>query len=183
MVVTAETYERIALDQFDDRWELLCGRLRKKPPMTQEHQTTAWWLGHLIGNQLDRRVHQVRDNGSRARRGDTYFIPDVLVIPRGYMRALGPSGPLESYAEPLPFVAEVWSRSTGDYDVETKFPEYMRRGDEEIWRIDPYQRTVTAWRRQPSGEYTETVYRGGDVPILSLPGVSISLAELFEDLD
>ncbi len=98
------------------------------------------------------------------------------------MRAYGSGGPLESYAEPLPFVAEVWSRITGDYDVDTKFPEYKRRGDLEIWRVDPYERTVTAWRRRPDGEYSETGYSGGIVPILSLPNVTVSFDELFEDL-
>ncbi|MEP6871059.1 MAG: hypothetical protein ABI939_04320 [Anaerolineaceae bacterium] len=33
---------------------------------------------------------------------------------------------------PLPFVAEVWLPSTGEYDVDEKFPQYQRRGDLEI---------------------------------------------------
>ena len=73
----------------------------------------------------------------------------------------------------------VWSRSTADYDVNTKIPEYRRRGDLEIWRIHPYERTLTTWRRQPDGSYTETLYREGRVPVVSLPGVFIEIAELF----
>jgi Uma2 family endonuclease len=44
---------------------------------------------------------------------------------------------LELYVEPLPLVVEVWSPSTGQYDVDEKLPEYQRRGDLEIWRFHP----------------------------------------------
>jgi Uma2 family endonuclease len=74
---------------------------------------------------------------------------------------------------------EIWPRSTGDYDVEEKLPEYQRRGDLEIWRLHPYERTLTAWRRQPDGSYTETIYTGGVVHPVALPGVAIDLDALF----
>ena len=67
-----------------------------------------------------------------------------------------------------------------DYDVERKLPEYRARGDLEIWRIHPYDRTLTAWRRQPDGSYLESVYRGGIVPVGSVPGVTIDLDALFD---
>jgi Uma2 family endonuclease len=183
MVVSFATYERVALEDPEEQWELFGGHLRKKPSMTQEHNTVAFWLGHLIQNQVDRKVYQVRVNQSRTKRADaSYFIPDVVVIPRALMRSYGESGPIESYEQPLPFVAEVWSRSTGDYDVDEKFPEYRRRGDQEIWRVHPYMRAVTVWRRQPDGSYSETVHERGTVPIESLPGVAVSLEDLFAEL-
>jgi len=77
-------------------------------------------------------------------------------------------------------VVEVWSPSTGDYDVDAKLPEYHRRGDQEIWRIHPYERMLTAWRRQPDGSYTETVYTGGVVHPLAFPVVAIDLDTLFD---
>ena len=86
---------------------------------------------------------------------------------------------LEVYQVPLPLVIEVWSRSTGTYDVDDKLPEYQRRGDLEIWRLQPYERALTAWRRQPDGSYTETVYSGGSVRPGALPGVAIDLDALF----
>ena len=84
---------------------------------------------------------------------------------------------LEGYAAAVPFVAEVWSPSTGEYDVGTKLPEYQARGDLDNWRIDP--RTVIAWRRQADGSYSETLCRRGDVPVESLPEVAIQLESLF----
>jgi Uma2 family endonuclease len=88
-------------------------------------------------------------------------------------------GSLDAYSEPLPLVVEIWSPSTGDYDINQKLPGYQQRGDLEIWRIHPYERTLTVWRRQPTGAYAETVYRGGVVPVASLPGVTIDLDALF----
>ena len=86
---------------------------------------------------------------------------------------------LEVFEGALPFVAEVWSPSTGEYDQASKLPEYMARGDLEIWLVHPYDQTIAAWRRQESGEYVRTLHREGIVTIASLPGVTINMAELF----
>jgi Uma2 family endonuclease len=65
------------------------------------------------------------------------------------------------------------------YDVEEKLREYQRRGDLEIWRLHPYERTLTTWRRQPDGGYQESTIRGGAVQPVALPGVTIELGALF----
>jgi Uma2 family endonuclease len=88
---------------------------------------------------------------------------------------------LEIYDQPLPLVVEVWSRSTGEYDVEEKLAVYQQRGDLEIWRIHPYERTLTAWRRLPDGSYEEVIFSEGIVHPVALPGVEIDLAVLFAD--
>jgi Uma2 family endonuclease len=87
---------------------------------------------------------------------------------------------LAIFSGPLPLVVEVWSSSTGDYDVDTKVSVYQQRGDLEIWRIHPYERTLTSWQRQPDGSYQETMHRGGSVAPIGLPGVTIDLGTLFD---
>jgi hypothetical protein len=82
-------------------------------------------------------------------------------------------GRLDIFEEPMPLVVEVWSPSTGDYDVQTELQQYQQRGDAEIWLVHPYDRTLTAWRRQPNGGYSETLYREGSVEPAALPGVRI----------
>ena len=83
-------------------------------------------------------------------------------------------------------MVEVWSRSTGAYDVETKLQGYRERGDAEIWLIQPYERTLTAWRRQPDGSYAEETYRDGrggrfvPSPGVPFPGVVIDLDALLD---
>jgi Uma2 family endonuclease len=109
------------------------------------------------------------------------YVPDIAVIPTPAVRALREHpGSLDAYADPLPLVIEIWSPSTGGYDINEKLPDYQRRGDLEIWRVHPYERTLTAWRRRPDGAYIESIYRGGIVRPESLPGVSIDLDALFE---
>lgn len=115
------------------------------------------------------------------RTAENYFIPDVFVIPVELVRPLrGLRNVLEAYDAPLPLVVEVWSPSTGAYDIDTKLPEYQRRGDLEIWRLHPFDRTLTAWRRQPDGSYTENHYTGGLVQPVALPNVTIDLDTLFD---
>ncbi len=66
------------------------------------------------------------------------------------------------------------------YTVEQKLIEYQRRGDAEICRIHPHQRTLIAWLRQPDGTYTETLNTSGSIQPAFLPNVTIDLESLFE---
>lgn len=183
MAISMQTYEQLALEDDDALWELECGQLRQKPPMTWEHSRAASRLVVRLVKQLDESVYQVSMNAGRLRVADgAYFIPDVIVVPQELMvRTLQrrPRG-LELYDEPLPLVVEVWSPSTGDYDVKTKLQGYQQRGDAEIWLVHPYERTLTAWRRQPDGSYSETLHRDGLVEPMALPDVRIELITLFE---
>ena len=180
MPVSEETYKRVALEDPDEKWELHCGKLVSKPPMTWEHDQIAWILGYRLQQQLPLEQYQIRVDAGRVRRSATqYFIPDVVVIPVEMAeRLVANTGELVVFPEPLPFVAEVWSRSTGTYDARDKLPEYQRRGDREVWFTHPYDRTVTVWRQQPDGGYSEMVLRGGMIELVALPGVTVDLDEL-----
>lgn len=179
--ITEAAYRDLALSDSDNIWELWDGVPREKPAMSMKHNLVASLLGHVLWDQLDWDQFEVRVNAPFARISPrTYFIPDVAVIPVSYAVAADDPTALDAYADPLPLVVEVWSPSTGGYDVGAKLRGYMARGDEEIWAIHPYERTLTAWRRQADGSYTETVYRGGLVPVVSLPGVSIDLDALLD---
>ena len=183
MPVSAATYERVALEDDETKWELVCGRLVAKPPMTTEHDETARKLLRRLVLQLPEAEFAVDKEGPKLRvPSGNYRIPDVCVIQRTLVRRRGAEFPrqLEVYEQPMPLVVEVWSPSTGDTDVTEKLREYQQRGDLEIWRVHPYERTLTAWRRQPDGSYTETHYAGGTVRPASLPGVVIDLGGLFD---
>ena len=109
------------------------GVLREKPGMTAAHNWIALKLGHYLLLQLDWSVYQVRVDAGRVHRPEaTFYIPDVFVIPTEFVTPLLDKHILEVYDQPLPLVVEVWSRSTGDYDVEEKLADYQRRGDLEI---------------------------------------------------
>jgi len=177
MPVTEQTLRAVVLEDPDGQWELWCGRLREKPAMTADHNRFGMRLALQIGAQLDSDEFEVRVNSSRLRRPNGMnFIPDVVVVPTALVeRITNRIDILETYDPAVPFVAEVWSPSTGVYDTDTKFAEYRERGDQEIWRIHPYERTVHVWRRQPDGSYLETLHLGGKLTLMALPDVTIDL--------
>ena len=183
MAVSEQDYIGLALAEPDVKWELFHGVLRVRPQTPWEHVRTAARLCYDLQRQLSRDRYLTIAHARRLRRDERhFFIPDVMVVPVALARELFPEpGMLASFPVPLPFVAEVWSPSTGEYDVTDKLPEYRRRGDREIWFLHPYARTVTAWVRAPNGEYRESRYDGGIVTLSALPGVAIDLDALFAD--
>lgn len=154
--------------------------LVEKPGMSFEHNDAQVEIVRQLLPQLDRNQFRIRFNSARVRRSRSCFIPDVLVVPleANRVRATG-AGSLETYADPAALVVECRSPLTGRYDIDAKLPEYMARGDREIWRVHPYARKLTAWRRREDGSYAEVVYLGGIVPVESLPGVTIDPDAVF----
>jgi Uma2 family endonuclease len=181
MPVSERTFLELAL-QEPNQWELYCGEPRRKPPMTLEHNDVGFELAFRLRLQLDRSQYHVRHESGHVRRtAENYYIPDVMVIPTELTVPLrGQPNMLEAYDAPLPLVVEVWSPSTGAYDADSKLPEYQRRGDLEIWRIHPFDRTLTAWRRQSDGSYIESHFTGGAVQPVALSNVTIDLDTLFD---
>lgn len=183
MTVDEATYKRLALEDRHGHWELHAGRLVQKPGMTAFHAEALERLHWRLRSQLPEGEYALRAEAGRLRRPEgSYYEADVTVVPRHYVRDLMTHHPteLEVYERPVPFVAEVWSPSTGAYDIDTKVPGYQQRGDAEIWRLHPPRHAVTIWRRQPDGRYTETFVTGGIVELAALPGVRINIDELFE---
>jgi Uma2 family endonuclease len=181
MPVSDELYEQVALADPEHQWELHRGELVRKPAMTMEHDYLTGRLARILGRQLDMDQFDVADNRARLRvSSGRHYVPDVCVVPVEFIRRrLTRSPRLAIFDEPMPLVVEVWSPSTGDYDVESKLPEYQQRGDQEIWLLHPYDRMLTAWRRQPDGSYATTRYTSGAVEVGALPEVVVQLQELF----
>lgn len=101
------------------------------------------------------------------------MVPASLVTPfRGDPRALA------AWAEPFILVVEIWSPSTGGCDQAPKLAAYRKRGNQEIWYIHPYERTLTAWRREADGNYQQSEYSGGIIPLEAVPSVTIDLDDL-----
>jgi Uma2 family endonuclease len=181
MPISEQTFKQIALEDPEGHWELHFGYLRRKPGMSSEHNQLVIDLAVQLATQLDRDEFRVRCNAGHVRRlSVSYYIPDVFIIPTSLERTQRGTQALEVYGSPLPLVVEIWSRSTGEYDVGTKLREYQQRGDLEIWLIHPYEHTLTAWRRQPDGSYSETHHSGGTIQPMALPNVTIDFDALFQ---
>lgn len=180
--MTIEEYQALVWVDLDRAWELIDGRPREKPGKSWDHLDVVSQVTFCLMRRLNRAQHRVFAGGRVLHPEDTVLIPDLLVVPSALgAEWRGRPGTLANFPEPLPLIVEVWSRSSGDYDVMTKLPVYQQRGDREIWMIHPYKRTLTAWLRREDALYDEVVFRGGEVEAAALSGVTIRLDELFDD--
>lgn len=181
MVATGLDFERFALDHPEGKWELHRGQLREKPPMASGHDRALLNLIHQLLRQEDRTAFVVLPGLGRVARATTsYYFPDLCIVTAAQFAAFdGKDRSLHLYREPLLLVVEVWSPSTGAYDIDEKIPEYIARGDLEIWRLHPFARTLKAWRRREDGGYDEVEFTGGTVQLHALPGVRVDLDALF----
>jgi len=179
--MSEQAYLDLAARDLDGLWELWDGEPREKPGMSVEHSRFSVGLVVALDPQLDPAVWEVRVGAPRTRWTErNVFIPDVAIVPRALAdQQANQPGRLELYNIPLPLVVEVWSRSTGEYDRTVKFAAYRARGDAEIWRLQPYERSLTRWLRQPDGAYDEEHLRGGGVDLAAIPGVRVDLDALF----
>jgi Uma2 family endonuclease len=154
--------------------------LVEKPGMSWKLLDIMALLIARLHQQLDRAEYRVFAESRVRRPAATIFLPDVAVVPTAYGEDIRDLPVLAIFSDPLPLVIEVWSPSTGEYDVDAKLPVYQQRGDLEIWRIHPYERTLTAWRRQTDGSYHETLHRLDTITPVALPGVTIDLGALLD---
>ena len=162
-IVSEAEYRRLTLADPHGQLELYRGQLREKSEMSVGHGDVMMCLTEQLLLQLERGEFHVRVQHARLRiASDTYYVPDIAVVPTAAVLALrAHPNELDAYPDPLPLVIEVWSPSTGSYDVQVKLADYQRRGDLEIWFVHPYERTLRAWRRLPDGTYDEAVFRQG----------------------
>jgi Uma2 family endonuclease len=177
--MSEQEYEAFVLSGVEGLWELHDGVLVEKPGMSWRHAATASLLGFLLQSQLDLDENRVFFESRVRRPTATIFLPDVMVVPTAYGAHLVDDPGLAVFSNPLPLVVEVWSPSTGDYDTAAKIPVYRQRGDAEIWRIHPFERTLTRWVREAGGAYGEATQHGGVVALAALPDVSVDLDRLF----
>jgi Uma2 family endonuclease len=180
-IVSEETYRRLALGDSNGRLELHRGQLREKPGMSVAHGGIINRLAAMFYRQIDQNAFSLRfDHAHLRRSSSSYYVPDIAVIPAAVEREmLEHPRDLDAYPDPLPLVIEIWSPSTGNYDVTEKLVEYQARGDREIWYIHPYEHTLTRWVRQADGRYAQSVHRTGIIHPMDMPHVAIDLDELF----
>ena len=179
--VSEAAYRQLAMRDDYALVELYRGHLREKPAMSvQLGDVMDYLLGQLY-SQVDTRNYRIRVQHARLRvSSDTYLIPDIAIVPHALTEALRQQRPtLDAYSAPLPLVIEIWSPSTGTYDLTEKLAAYQERGNREIWNVHPYARTLTSWIRKPDGTYDEVVRLSGHVSPLSIAGVTIEIDRLF----
>ena len=108
--------------------------------------------------------------------------PDIMVVSKMKLaesRAARPDWRRWPVTIVPALVIEVVSPSDRYKEIMDKIAAYLRLGVTMIWLIDPHQRTVNMYE---PGKSAPTVIHG-DLPLVAadvLPGLSLSLAELFD---
>jgi Uma2 family endonuclease len=163
-----------------ERYELIDGALFVTPAPTWEHQTVSsnlffplatyirsmklGWVVATPGVHVDER---------------TYVIPDLVFIARERRDIIG-----EANIEAGPdLVVEILSPSTRRNDLIVKRTLYSRIGVREYWLVEPETQTVTVLTPE-SGGYVEVAPTAtGIIRSQVLPGLHLTLVDLFEDVD
>lgn len=103
-------------------------------------------------------------------------MPDVSYISKGRL----PRTPARGWVTVAPELAvEVVSPGDRFVDVEDKAHDYIRAGVDLVWVVVPNTRSVHVWRKDGSRAVLQTGEVLSGEPVL--PGLSIPVANLFED--
>ncbi|MDX1522402.1 MAG: Uma2 family endonuclease [Anaerolineae bacterium] len=162
------------------RCELVAGKIVKMSPTGYEHGNIEIKVGARLYNFVSERKLgkvQVGEVGIYTRRNpDTVRAADVLFISNErYAQRQSPS-----YLDVAPeLVVEIISPDDRWSEINQKLREYFAAGIDLIWVIDPKSRSVHVYRsltdiREFSADETLS---GEEI----LPGLSISINELFDD--
>jgi Uma2 family endonuclease len=178
---TATLEDLIRVNRSSGRCELIDGTLVEKA-MGWRESLLASVLIRLLGQfALERNLGLVTgpDGFMRILRSQVRG-PDVAFV--SWDRLPGGRVPEDAVPEIVPDLAiEVLSEGNTRAEMSRKRREYFHAGVRQVWMVDLNERTVAVYtdiNKVQILEETETI-SGGDV----LPGMVISLAEVFGELD
>lgn len=171
------SYEDLArLPDDGKRHELIDGEHFVSPSPTPRHQRVAMNLAVILGGF----VRETRCGELFAAPLDVVLSPhnvvepDVLFIAAERLHVIG-----ARYLEAAPDLAiEIYSPSSRRIDTVLKRHLYEKYGVAEYWLVDPEARTVEVLRRRGDRLRPEPASEMVSTPLL--PGLEISLAEIFE---
>ena len=171
------TYRHYLLLPEGDRKELIEGDFYVVPAPSIRHQTVSANLGlelrqmvrrNRLGTLLLAPTDVVLSQESVVQ-------PDILFVSnerRGIITEANVSGAPD-------LVVEILSPSTAERDRELKLDLYARHGVREYWIVDPDEETVEVMELEAAGASDVRRYDGGLVESALLPGLAISLADVF----
>ena len=174
MALTVPRYTVDDLEQFPNdgnRYELLDGMLIVTPAPRNAHQVAASEL-HVRLHAAVRGAARVVSPGAVVRLPGTQLEPDVLVYPSQF-------GPKHNWVDITGhwLAVEVLSRSSRVYDREIKRDAYFQLGVQQVWLVDPEDRSVDVWSSRSGHEVVRDVIRW-QLPAIGIE-VTIDLNEVF----
>lgn len=178
------TYADYLTWQFQERVELILGKIfMMSPAPGSKHQHISMVISSSIFNYLKGKpcrvfsspfdvVLPVKD------KSDTVIQPDVTVV-------CDPSKLTEKGCTGAPdLVVEVLSKSSVTRDLHEKYNICEQAGVKEYWIVHPTEKTLMVFFLNEGGKYvpTKPLTTGDVVQSKVLPGLSLDLNEVFEDI-
>jgi len=178
------TFEEFADLSFDQRVELVEGKIRLMGWNNLLHTGVAMWLGALLTRWADESHWGLifgGDSGVRTKRNpDTTRGADIACVSFArYAKVATPGKVFEAGPEVL---VEITSPSNTWDDIFTKIIEYFAVGTDEVWVISPRNRSVTIYT---SPDASRTLFVGQEAVVTStrLPGFVLPLDAMAAKLD
>jgi Uma2 family endonuclease len=174
--MTEEDFYRDADEDSD--WEYLDGRIVMHSPSSEHHEDLFRFLITLLSGYLDEKKTGIVRGSRYPMRLDARWSPepDLLVI-RPTKRSLLTKTRLDG---PADLVIEIASESDPGLDAREKLPRYREAGIDEIWLVDPFERTLRVDARERDG-YVSSTLGSGRLDSRVLPGFWIEVSWLWRD--
>jgi len=167
---------------WDDgkRWELIEGTPYAMSAPTPLHQRISKGLFRQIDAFLSGKPCEpfyapidVRLNADET--DDTVVQPDIIVV-------CDPSIIDDNSCKGSPdLIIEILSPSSAKHDRIVKFQQYLKAGVREYWIVDPVEKAVQVCVLEGDRYYIEMFSDDGLVPAHALPGLEISLPDVFAE--
>ncbi|MEQ1746046.1 MAG: Uma2 family endonuclease [Saprospiraceae bacterium] len=179
------TYADYLLWRFEERVELLRGKIRQMAAPSMKHQRAVTRLTRSIANALWRTPCQVfvtpfdvRLTRAREDKDATTVVqPDLCVIcDPAKLDARGCNGTPD-------LIIEILSPGNSRTEMRDKFDLYQEAGVMEYWIVSPTEKTIQVWKLNEQGRYIglPPAVEGDSLTTPIVPNLEVDLTEVFED--
>lgn len=177
VLLTRDDYR--LMPETGPRYQLIEGELVMAPAPDRYHQDVSRNLEFILLRYLEKNpIGKLYDAPFDVYLGEyNVFQPDIAFFAKNRLSVLTDAG-----AEGAPtFVVEILSPKTAKIDRQSKRKVYAASGVEELWLVDPKQKTIEVFFLQKDAEHPAALHREKDtITSPSFPGLRLSAAEIFK---
>lgn len=181
------TYADYLLWQFDERVELIRGKIREMSAPSRKHQGISRNLSHFLGNALWKSpckiyvapfdVRFVRFDQKKNKEVTTVLQPDISVI----------CDPLKLDDKGCigapDLIVEILSPGNSRTEMKDKFEIYQEAGVLEYWVVNPTEKMIQVWKLTEEGTYIglQPKVEGDILTTPIIPNMEVVVTDVFMD--
>lgn len=181
------TYADYLLWQFEERVELLRGKIRLMPAPNRRHQEISGKLQYALTTALLHSpcklynapfdVRLTRFNKAKNKDVITVVQPDLCVIcDRSKLDDRGCNGAPD-------LIVEILSPGNSRTEMRDKFDLYQEAGVFEYWVVYPSEKVIQVWKLNEEGRYIglPPVVEGDLLSTPIIPNLEVNVTDIFEE--